>query len=65
MIARLEGVLREQSPTRVIVDVGGVGYAVLIPLSTFTELPDEGKSVALHVHTHASEGAIQLRWSVA
>ena len=60
MIARLEGVLREQGPTRVIVDVGGVGYAVQIPLSTFTELPDEGKIVALHVHTHASEGAIQL-----
>jgi Holliday junction DNA helicase RuvA len=60
VIARLEGVLREQSPTRVIVDVGGVGYAVLIPLSTFTELPDEGKLVALHIHTHASEGAIQL-----
>ena len=60
MIARLEGVLREQSPTRVIVDVGGVGYAVQIPLSTFSELPDEGKQVALHVHTHASEGAIQL-----
>jgi len=60
MIARLEGVLREQGPTRVIVDVGGVGYAVQIPLSTFTELPDEGKIVALHVHTHASEGALQL-----
>jgi Holliday junction DNA helicase RuvA len=60
VIARLEGVLREQSPTRVIVDVGGVGYAVHIPLSTFTELPDEGKTVALHVHTHASEGAVQL-----
>ncbi len=60
MIARLEGVLRDQSPTRVIIDVGGVGYAVLIPLSTFSELPDEGKTVVLHVHTHASEGAIQL-----
>jgi Holliday junction DNA helicase RuvA len=60
VIARLEGVLREQTPTRVIVDVGGVGYAVSIPLSTFTELPDEGKLVALHVHTHVSEGAIQL-----
>jgi Holliday junction DNA helicase RuvA len=60
VIARLEGMLREQSPTRVIVDVGGVGYAVLIPLSTFTELPDEGKAVALHIHTHASEGGIQL-----
>lgn len=60
MIARLEGVLREQNPTRVIVDVGGVGYAVQIPLSTFTELPDEGKLVALYVHTHMSEAAIQL-----
>jgi len=60
VIARLEGVLREQTPTRVIVDVGGVGYAVQIPLSTFTELPDEGRSLALHVHTHVSEGAIQL-----
>jgi Holliday junction DNA helicase RuvA len=44
----------------VIVDVGGVGYAVQIRLSTFTELPDEGKTVSLHVHTHASEGALQL-----
>jgi Holliday junction DNA helicase RuvA len=60
LIARLEGVLREQSPTRIVVDVGGVGYAVLIPLSTFTELPDEGKTVALHIHTHAHEGAVQL-----
>jgi len=60
VIGRLEGVLREQSPTRVIVDVGGVGYSVHIPLSTFTELPDEGKTVSLHVHTHASEGAVQL-----
>jgi Holliday junction DNA helicase RuvA len=60
VIARLEGVLREQGPTRVVVDVGGVGYAVNIPLSTFTELPDAGKTVALHVHTHATEGAVQL-----
>lgn len=60
MIARLEGVLRERSPTRVVVDVGGVGYELHIPLSTFTALPDEGKTVALHVHTHAREGAIQL-----
>jgi Holliday junction DNA helicase RuvA len=60
VIAWLEGVLREQHPTRVVVDVGGVGYEVHVPLSTFTELPDPGKTVALHVHTHATEGAIQL-----
>ncbi len=60
MIARLEGVLIELAPTRVVIDVQGVGYEVLIPLSTFTELPDLGKVVALHVHTHARENALQL-----
>jgi Holliday junction DNA helicase RuvA len=60
MIARLEGVLLEQQPTRVVIDVGGVGYAVHVPLSTFTELPDLGTSVALQIYTHAHEGAIQL-----
>jgi Holliday junction DNA helicase RuvA len=60
VIARLEGVLRDVAPTRVIVDVGGVGYEVNIPLSTFTELPDAGEPVALRVYTHAREGAIQL-----
>ena len=52
--------LQDLAPTRVVVDVGGVGYELHIPLSTFTALPDEGKSVALHVHTHAREGALQL-----
>ena len=60
MIARLEGVLIERTPTRVVIDVGGVGYEALIPLSTFARLPDEGKTVALRIHTHAREGALQL-----
>jgi len=60
VIARLEGLLAEHSPTRVVVDVGGVGYELHVPLSTFAELPDPGKIVALHVYTHANEGAIQL-----
>jgi Holliday junction DNA helicase RuvA len=60
VIARLEGLLLEQHPTRVVIDVGGVGYDVHIPLSTFTELPDPGKRVALHIHTHAKEGSLQL-----
>ena len=60
MIARLAGILRSQRPTRVVIDVGGVGYDVNVPLSTFTELPDLGKDVVLHVHTHANEGAVQL-----
>ena len=60
MIARLEGLLVEQQPTRVVLDVGGVGYEVLIPLSTFTELPDLGKTVRLEIHTHTTDGAISL-----
>jgi len=60
MIARLEGVLLEQRPTRVVIGVGGVGYAVHVPLSTFTELPDLGERVTLEIYTHAHDGAIQL-----
>jgi Holliday junction DNA helicase RuvA len=60
MIARLEGLLIERTPTRVVIDVGGVGYEALIPLSTFGRLPDEGKTVALRIHTHVREDALQL-----
>lgn len=60
MIAWLEGVLREKEPTRAVVAAGGVGYEAWIPLSTFTELPEEGKTVALHVHTHVREDVLQL-----
>jgi Holliday junction DNA helicase RuvA len=60
LIARLEGVLLERAPTRVLLDVHGVGYEVFVPLSTFAALPDVGKTVALRIHTHAREGAIAL-----
>jgi Holliday junction DNA helicase RuvA len=60
VIARLEGVLSHVTPTCVVVDVGGVGYEVNIPLSTFTELPDLGEPVALRIYTHARDGSIQL-----
>ncbi len=60
MIASLEGKLRAKNPEYVIVDVGGVGYHVQVPLSTFYELPDLGQPVMLNVHTHVREDAIQL-----
>jgi Holliday junction DNA helicase RuvA len=60
VIARLEGLLLEKSPNRVVVDVGGVGYDVLVPLSTFYGLGDPGSSVALRVHTHVREDVIAL-----
>jgi holliday junction DNA helicase RuvA len=44
----------------VLLDVGGVGYEVFIPLSTFTRLPDPGKRVALRIYTHLRENALQL-----
>ena len=64
MIAWVEGMLREKTPSRVVVVAGppggGVGYELLVSLATYTALPDEGKAVSLHVHTHARENAIQL-----
>jgi holliday junction DNA helicase RuvA len=60
MIGHLEGVLREKSPTRAVVMVGGVGYELHLSLTTFGALPDEGKPVSLRVHTHVRDDAIQL-----
>ncbi len=60
MIARIEGTLVHRSPTRVIIDVAGVGYEAHVPLSTFARLPDEGKTVALRIYTHVREEALLL-----
>jgi Holliday junction DNA helicase RuvA len=60
MIARLRGTLLEKTPSRIIVDVGGVGYDVLVPLSTFYGLGEPGAPVTLRVHTHVREDAIAL-----
>lgn len=60
MIAFLSGKLREKHANTVIVDVGGVGYEVTIPLSTFYELGEPGTDVELRIHTHVREDAIQL-----
>ncbi len=43
MITFLDGTLVEKTPTRVVMDIGGVGYEVIIPLSSFDRLPDEGQ----------------------
>jgi holliday junction DNA helicase RuvA len=60
MIARLSGVLIQKSVTQCVVDVHGAGYRVIVPLSTFYELPEAGQPVVLHVHTHVREDAISL-----
>ena len=60
MIAFLRGRVFEKQPNRVIVDVQGVGYEVLVPLSTYYQVGETGADVALRVHTHVREEALQL-----
>ena len=60
MIRLLRGTLAGKSPSRIIVDVGGVGYDVQVPLSTFYVLGDEGANVSLRIHTHVREDVIAL-----
>jgi len=60
MLAYLRGRVLEKQPNRIVVDVGGVGYEVHVPLSTFYEVGDEGSDIALRVHLHVREEALQL-----
>ncbi|MGE5413542.1 MAG: Holliday junction branch migration protein RuvA [Syntrophomonadaceae bacterium] len=60
MIGRLTGRLAWKAPDQVLLDVGGVGYQVHIPLSTFYELPDAEAPASLWIHTHVREDALAL-----
>ena len=60
MIAHLSGTLLSKEPNSVIVEVGGVGYEVTIPISTFYDLEEPGSNVKLRIYTHVREDALQL-----
>src|SRR5712691_12525667 len=60
MIAHLSGTLLSKQATSVILDVGGVGYEVTIPISTFYELEEPGSKVQLRIYTHVREDALLL-----
>ena len=60
MIAFLRGALLEKHPSRIVVDVAGVGYDVQVPLSTFYGLGEPGANVTLRIHTHVREDVIAL-----
>lgn len=60
MIAHLRGILLEKHPNQAIVEAGGVGYDVTIPVSTYTALGAAGAEVALRIHTQVREDAIVL-----
>ena len=60
LIAQLTGKLAHKQPNSIIIDVGGVGYEVTVPLSTFYDLGEPGSDVSLRIHTNVREDAIQL-----
>jgi Holliday junction DNA helicase RuvA len=60
MIAFLRGRVLEKHPNRVIIDVGGVGYDVNVPLSTFYAAGDPGTDISVRVHTHVREDQLAL-----
>lgn len=60
MIAHLNGILLQKSTQSVIIDNAGVGYEVIIPLSTFYALPEKDDRVSLHIHTYVREDALTL-----
>jgi holliday junction DNA helicase RuvA len=60
MIAHLRGLLLSKSPNQIIVECSGVGYEVAISVATFSALPDEGATAALHIYTNVREDQIAL-----
>jgi Holliday junction DNA helicase RuvA len=60
MIGHLRGTLFEKSPNQIVIEAGGVGYDVQIPISTYTSLGEVGAAVALRIHTHVREDALVL-----
>jgi len=60
MIARLTGKLIEKLPTRVIIDISGVGFEVLISSRTYEKLPAIGNVTSLNIYTHIREDEIRL-----
>ena len=60
MIGRISGVLLEKKTPELLLDVNGVGYEVLVSLTTYFSLPDEGSPATLHTHLVVREDVQQL-----
>ncbi len=60
MIASLKGIVSSKKPDGVIVEVGGIGYQVSVPLCSLCNIPDHGGEIFLNIYTHVREDALQL-----
>lgn len=60
MIARLTGTLISKEPAGLVVQVDGIGYLVMVPVSTLTALPGAGAEVTLHTHQYVREDVLAL-----
>ena len=60
MIAHLRGILLEKHPNQAVIEAGGVGYDITIPVSTFSALAETGTEAKLRIHTHVREDALSL-----
>ena len=60
MISYIKGILAEKSPARIVVEAGGVGYEILIPLSSYDSIPRAGEEILIHTHHHVREDVQQL-----
>jgi len=60
MIYYLKGILKEKSPTRIVVEVGGVGYEINFPFCSYENLPSLGKQIKLYIYLHLKEDKLSL-----
>lgn len=60
MIAYLKGQLFQKSTQSIIIEAGGIGYEVFVPLSTYYALPEQDQKVSLHIYTHVREDTLCL-----
>jgi holliday junction DNA helicase RuvA len=60
MLAYLKGTLVEKNPTNIIIDIHGVGFNVIIPVSSFDKLGDTGEEALILTHLHVREDAMIL-----
>ncbi|MFQ5824842.1 MAG: Holliday junction branch migration protein RuvA [bacterium] len=60
MICHVQGVIAEKTPTRIIIDVKGVGYEIFVPITTFEKVGELGQQTKLLTYLHVREDALQL-----